>query len=181
VIAFDQRGHGESARPGSYSFELMRDDLALFIDNLDLVRPVLVGHSMGGTVAYLYVEAFPDSVEKLVIVDTPPPFPPASPWPEPDDIPEDVPFDGRVLLPIIRQLNEPDPTWWTQLANIRVPLLLIGGGSTSTIQQDKLADVIARVPSGRLVTLEGAGHSVHRSRPEQFIALVRDFLTQQSK
>jgi len=92
-----------------------------------------------------------------------------------------VPFDGRVLLPIIRQLNEPDPAWWTQLANVRIPLPLIGCGSTSKIPQEKLAEVIARVPSGRLVTLEGAGHSVHRSRPEQFIALVRDFLTQPSQ
>src|SRR5579872_292861 len=46
VIALDQRGHGGSARLGSYSFELMRDDVALFIDNLGLVRPVLIGHSM---------------------------------------------------------------------------------------------------------------------------------------
>jgi len=59
VIALDQRGHGASARPGFYSFELMRDDLARFIDNLGLLRPVLIGHSMGGTVAYLYAEAFP--------------------------------------------------------------------------------------------------------------------------
>ncbi len=180
VIALDQRGHGGSARPGSYSFELMRDDLALFIDRLGLLRPVLIGHSMGGTVAYLYAEAFPTSLQRLVIVDSPPPFPPASPWAEPEELPNDVPFDGRVLLPIIRQLNAPDPAWWAELANIQVPLLLIGGGSTSPIPQGKLAEVVARVPSGRFVTLEGAGHSVHRTRPVEFIALVREFLTEQS-
>ncbi len=59
VIALDQRGHGGSARPGSYSFEQMRGDIARLIDGLGLVRPVLIGHSMGGTVAYLYPEAFP--------------------------------------------------------------------------------------------------------------------------
>ena len=180
VIALDQRGHGGSARPGSYSFELMRDDLARFITNLGMVRPVLIGHSMGGTVAYLYAEEFPDSVRKLVIVDTPPPFPPASPWPEPEHVPEDVPFDGRVLVPIIRQLNAPDPAWWAELSKIQIQLLLIGGGSTSTIPQDKLAEVIDRVPSGRLVTLEGAGHSVRRRRPAEFIALVREFLLPRS-
>src|SRR5438046_4627518 len=67
VTALDQRGHGGSARPGAYSFELMRDDLARFIDCLGLARPVVIGHSMGGTVAYLYAEAFPDSPQKLVI------------------------------------------------------------------------------------------------------------------
>jgi esterase len=181
VIALDQRGHGGSARPDSYSFELMRDDLALFIDRLGLLRPVLIGHSMGGTVAYLYAEAFPTSVQKLVIVDTPPPFPPASPWAEPEELPGNVPFDGRVVLPIIRQLNAPDPAWWAALANIQIPLLLIGGGSTSEIPQDKLAEVIARVPSGRLVTLEGAGHSIHRTRPVEFIAVVREFLMERSE
>jgi len=144
VIALDQRGHGGSARPGRYSFELMRDDLAAFIDRLGLVHPVLIGHSMGGTVAYLYIQARPDSVGKLVIVDTPPPFPPPSPWPEPDPVPDDVPFDGRVLVPIIRQLNAPDPAWWAELAKVRIPLLLIGGGSSSPIPQDKLAEVVAR-------------------------------------
>ena len=180
VIALDQRGHGGSARPGDYTFELMRDDLAAFIDELDLVQPVLIGHSMGGTVAYLYAEAFPGSARRLVIVDTPPPFPSLSPWPEPESVLENLPFDGRVLVPIIRQLNAPDPAWWRELASIHVPLLLIGGGATSKIPQAKLAEVIAHVPSGRLVTLEGAGHSVHRTRPTEFVGLVRQFLLEQS-
>ncbi len=170
-----------SARPGLYSFELMRDDLARFVDNLGLVCPVLIGHSMGGTVAYLNAEAFSDSVRKLVIVDTPPPFPLASPWPEPDPVPDDVPFEGRVLAPIIRQLNAPDPAWWTELAKLQIPLMLIGGGSTSKIPQDKLAEVIGRIPTGRLVTSQGADHSVHRTRPAEFIALVREFLTEHSE
>ncbi len=46
VIALDQRGHGRSARPGDYSFELMRDDVAALIDELGLVQPILIGHSM---------------------------------------------------------------------------------------------------------------------------------------
>ena len=179
VIALDQRGHGGSTRPGDYSFELMRDDLTAFIDQLGLVQPILVGHSMGGSVAYLYAEAFPERVHKLVIVDTPPPFASPSPWPEPESVPEDLGFDGRVLVAIIRQLNAPDPAWWDKLATIHSPLLLIGGGSTSKIPQDKLAEVVARVPSGRLVTLEGAGHSVHRTRPAEFVALVREFLNEQ--
>jgi pimeloyl-ACP methyl ester carboxylesterase len=69
-------------------------------------------------------------------------------------------------------LNAPDPSWWDELAAIQTPLLLIGGGSTSKIPQDKLAEVIARVLAGRLVTLQGAGHSVHRTRPSEFVALV---------
>jgi len=59
VIALDQRGHGGSARPGAYGFELMRDDLAALVDALSLGRIGMIGHSMGGVVAYLYAEAHP--------------------------------------------------------------------------------------------------------------------------
>src|ERR1700693_3604121 len=44
IFALDQRGHGESARPGRYSFELMRDDLKAFADALLLDRFTLIGH-----------------------------------------------------------------------------------------------------------------------------------------
>ena len=174
VIALDQRGHGGSAQPGNYSFELMRDDLAALIETVGSAAPVLVGHSMGGTVAYLYAEAFPGRVGQLIIEDTPPPF--ASHIPEPDEMPRDLPFDGRVVLPLIRQLNAPDPAWWDRLPFIEAPLLIIGGGSASHIPQDKLADVVARVRHGRLVTIDGAGHHVHSTRPAEFVWAVRTFL-----
>lgn len=175
VIALDQRGHGRSARPGVYSFELMRDDLAALMGRLGLIKPVLVGHSMGGSVAYLYAEAYPERVQRLVIEDTPPPFP--SNLAEPTEIPEDLPFDGRVLVSLIRQLNAPDPAWWDDLPNIEAPVLVIGGGPTSHIPQDKLADVVARVRDGQLVTVDGAGHRVHRTRPTEFLNAVRAFLS----
>jgi len=58
-FALDLRGHGRSAHPGRYSFELMRDDVIAFLDALDVGRCVLVGHSMGGAVAILLAEAAP--------------------------------------------------------------------------------------------------------------------------
>ena len=175
VIALDQRGHGRSGRPGTYSFELMRDDLAALADALGFERFGLVGHSMGGTVAYLYAEAHPERVWRLILEDTPPPYP--SNWPEPTEIPDDLPFDGHLLRPIVRQLNAPDPAWWDRLRDITAPVLVVGGGATSHIPQDKLEDVVARVPDGRLVTIEGAGHRVHETHPAAFVAAVREFLT----
>src|SRR3954468_9930693 len=56
VLAPDQRGHGDSEHTAEYSFELLRDDLYRLVDALDLRRFVLVGHSMGGTVAALFAE-----------------------------------------------------------------------------------------------------------------------------
>ncbi|HEX7745284.1 MAG TPA: alpha/beta fold hydrolase [Micromonosporaceae bacterium] len=52
VFAVDLRGHGSSDRPGTYTFELTRDDVLAVLDHLGLRRVTLLGHSMGGTVAY---------------------------------------------------------------------------------------------------------------------------------
>jgi esterase len=75
VLVLDQRGHGRSEWTAQYSFALMRDDVAAFVDALALPSVDLVGHSMGGTIAYLYGVAQPAALRRLVIVDTAPPDP----------------------------------------------------------------------------------------------------------
>ncbi|BCJ74393.1 hypothetical protein CS0771_39370 [Catellatospora sp. IY07-71] len=51
VYVLDLRGHGASDRPGSYSFELMRDDVIGFLDALSLSGVALVApEPMGFTV-----------------------------------------------------------------------------------------------------------------------------------
>jgi non-heme chloroperoxidase len=48
AIAYDQRGCGRSPDPGTGNdFDTLADDLAALIDQLDLRRVVLVGHSIG--------------------------------------------------------------------------------------------------------------------------------------
>lgn len=81
-VAITLRGHGTSSRPGRYSFELMRDDVLDVLDVLDLRDVVLVGHSMGGVVAYLVAQIQPGRVSRLVVEDVPPPFPRIRPMPE---------------------------------------------------------------------------------------------------
>jgi len=82
VLVLDQRGHGQSDWTAQYSFALMRDDLAAFVDAVGLRSVDLVGHSMGGTIAYLYAIAEPAPLRRLVIVDTAPPDPGSWPYAE---------------------------------------------------------------------------------------------------
>lgn len=175
VLALDQRGHGGSARPGTYSFELMSEDLRLFADSLGLERFTLLGHSMGGTVSYLFAETHPSRIERLVVEDTPPPF-----QDKPLDIPsepsEPLPFDFLVVPSIFHQLNEPNPEWWARLTDIVSPTLIVGGGSTSHIPQAKLREVSALIPDCELVTIEDAGHGVHFVKPANFIDVLTRFL-----
>jgi esterase len=176
VLALDQRGHGESVRPGEYSFELMRDDLLRFVDVLRLGPFSLIGHSMGGTVAFLFAEEWPERIERLVIEDTPPPRGPGTMPEVPDEPSAPVPFDWRLLRPMLRQLNEPDPRWWERLPAITAPTLLLGGGPTSHVPQAMLGEVARAMPDCRLVTIDGAGHDIHGSRPEEFLEPVLLFL-----
>jgi proline iminopeptidase len=56
VVFVDLRGHGRSGRddPDRWSFELCADDLRALCDALGIVRPIVLGHSMGGFVVMLY-------------------------------------------------------------------------------------------------------------------------------
>lgn len=72
VVAFDWRGHGESAWVPDGAYYHFMDyvaDLASLVERLVPGPLHLVGHSMGGTAAALYAGAFPDRVEKLILLE----------------------------------------------------------------------------------------------------------------
>jgi esterase len=178
VLAPDQRGHGRSDRPGKYAFELMADDVVAMTDDLHVSRGAVVGHSMGGSVAFDLVERYPERVERLVIEDTPPP---RVGW-NFGDPPEEKPagwtgdHDYRAVVALVKQINNPDPRWWEDLAKISVPTFIIGGGSTSHVDQVELAEVAALIPDAQIVTFEGAGHNVHGTRLREYLEVVTPFL-----
>ena len=74
VRALDLRGHGDSewADPPEYSYEHYASELAEVVEKLDLRDFVLMGHSMGGIVALMYITAYPGRAAKLVVVDSSP-------------------------------------------------------------------------------------------------------------
>ena len=175
VIAPHQRGFGPGQRLGEYSFESMRDDVLALADALALERFSLVGHSMGGSVAYLVAEQSPWRINRLVIEDTPPPWGSVMPDPAPEP-PRPVAFDWEAWRGIARQLKHPDPRWWADLPTISCPTMIVGGGETSHIPQEMLARVARLIPNARHETIASAGHNVHAARFLDFIALVVPFL-----
>lgn len=70
VVAVDLRGHGKGDKPHEdYSMHLFADDLAFLCRELQLEKPVVVGHSMGGVVAFAFAERYPDLPSAIVTVD----------------------------------------------------------------------------------------------------------------
>ena len=71
-IAPDARGHGRSdhAPPGSdYHFPDYLSDLDGILDQLQVSSVLLLGHSMGGTVASLYAGVRPERIKALGVVE----------------------------------------------------------------------------------------------------------------
>ncbi len=72
VWALDQRGHGLSEWAEEYSRSTMADDLVAWLETVGLESPIVMGHSMGATVALLAAARRPDLVGRLVIIDVAP-------------------------------------------------------------------------------------------------------------
>ena len=75
AIAIDQRGHGESSKPGCcYAPQDFAADVVAFMDARQIKAATIVGHSMGGVVAQLVAIRSPERVSGLVIVGSSPSF-----------------------------------------------------------------------------------------------------------
>ncbi len=70
VVAYDQRGHGRSSKPGSgYGRERTAADALEVIRGLRLGRPIVVGHSWGASVALEVASRWPRRVRGIVLLD----------------------------------------------------------------------------------------------------------------
>jgi pimeloyl-ACP methyl ester carboxylesterase len=72
VYAVDLRNHGRSPWAEPMTYSEMVDDLRLFLDEHDLERASILGHSLGGKTAMLFALLYGQMVESLVVVDIAP-------------------------------------------------------------------------------------------------------------
>ncbi|MBN8996018.1 MAG: alpha/beta hydrolase [Rhizobiales bacterium] len=71
VVAPDLRGHGASDAPdGAYSMQVFSDDLLWLAGELCLERPIVIGHSMGGIVAFDLAVRHPETVAAIAMIDS---------------------------------------------------------------------------------------------------------------
>ncbi|XP_044748991.1 protein ABHD11-like [Coccinella septempunctata] len=69
IIALDARNHGDSPHHPRHTYEALSSDLKAFLNNLDIGKASLLGHSMGGGTAMSFSLKHPEIVEKLVVCD----------------------------------------------------------------------------------------------------------------
>jgi pimeloyl-ACP methyl ester carboxylesterase len=79
VIAVDLRGVGGSAASaGGYDAANMAEDVHQLAERLHLGHVYLVGHDIGGMVAYAFVRRYPETSRGAMIIDAP--LPGIGPW-----------------------------------------------------------------------------------------------------
>jgi pimeloyl-ACP methyl ester carboxylesterase len=77
VYAADMRGYNLSCKPEdpeAYRMRHLLGDILGLIERLELAPLTLVGHDWGGIVSWAFALKYPELLDRLVIIDAPPPF-----------------------------------------------------------------------------------------------------------
>lgn len=69
VFLVDQRNHGLSPQTDEFTYTLLAEDLYHFINEHTLMKPAIIGHSMGGKAAMNFAVQHSTMVSKLIVVD----------------------------------------------------------------------------------------------------------------
>lgn len=188
----DLRGHGRSDyRDGAFSFDAMRDDVRALIDREQLVRPHLVGFSMGAELLLSLELRHPGTARSLVLIGPSTGCPPdrggyGSITDDPPHWPQSLrrlhvehhgPDHWRTLFRLIagswgERPEAPDDV----LRTIRCPVLVVQGDAEVPYKKRQAEALVAAAPDARLEVVAGADHPVHVQQADAVNELVRDFL-----
>ncbi|MDR3447097.1 MULTISPECIES: alpha/beta hydrolase [unclassified Dyella] len=195
VIAPDLRGHGRSERTSTYALMDFEQDLIALLDALNLSQLSLVGHSLGGHLALKLATHQPERIRRVVVEATPVPpqdaadaaaIASAQPGPAWRRSLQLVGlgrllrlvflrrFDLRATRSVLPELRVPMPDWWSRLATLQTPCLLLAGHDDGLVTK-RLPLLAARLPQATARSL-GVGHRLHSEHTEAFLAEVLPFL-----
>lgn len=74
VVVPDLRGYNDSDKPESgYDLDTLSQDIQGLIQRLGYTKAHIVGHDCGGAIAWNLAQKFPESVNRLAILNAPPP------------------------------------------------------------------------------------------------------------
>jgi pimeloyl-ACP methyl ester carboxylesterase len=212
IVMFDARGHGLSDPPTpSDPPDVQVEDLAGLIKELKLVRPILMGHSMGSSSVARFAAKYPD-VARAVILEDPGLVRPAA---SPAGAATQTPEQRRATILTRNNTTEEDlvagciknsPKWgrsecefWAPskrrhhpgtvqnvpsalppvgelFPKIAAPTLILKADAQGDLRKQN-EEVASRLPRGKIVHIEGAGHNVRRENKAQTIEVMKAFLS----
>lgn len=202
IFVLDMPGHGDSDPQGdTLTMEDLTRGLAALVEEISQGEAVtLIGNSMGGWVASLYTLENPESVEKLILVNS-------AGWlhflqrevvmPSTADAYRDklnlmmgdkAPNLPEWLLTKMAQKSEPrhedlfndviqgDHLMNNQAQNIEKHVYLVWGSNDGLFSMDYARKVEASLPQTSFYTIQGGGHLPHYVEPEKFAWVIKNIL-----
>lgn len=201
AFALSQRGHGDADRPASgYRPRDFAEDLAMFMDALDIGQAVIAGHSMGSYAAQRFAIDHPERVLGLVLMGS------FTNWLENPVVTEfwedalstlvdpvdpgfmrefqESPLMEPAFLDTVvnEALKVPARVWreaWRalmeadhagELGKIEAPTLIVWGEEDELIPRGEQDTLAAAIAGSRLEVYPGVGHGLHWDAPERFAA-----------
>ncbi len=174
VLVYSRYGHGKSERlTEKRSVDFMHREAKVVLPELlrqfVIQRPILLGHSDGGSIALIYAGTWPERVRGLVLE-------------APHVFVEDVSIQS---ITAIRKLGwndiwlDPQFRNWNiekYLAAITCPTLVIQGENDEHGTLAQVAAIQRRVPATQSLILPLCGHSPHRDQPSLTLDAISKFI-----
>lgn len=190
----DLVGFGRTACPGPMPHpQELADLLAAWMIELNAPPAHLVGHSMGGQIALHLAASHPQTVDRLVLVDSAGIPRPRTPgqimrfaadiapiwrWGDPRFLPtilgDALTAGPRTIARAASHILDDDVR--PLLEHIRVPTLILWGDRDRWIPIEHGEALAREMPDARLVVMAGAGHNPMVDRPGDFNRIVLEFL-----
>jgi pimeloyl-ACP methyl ester carboxylesterase len=67
---------------------------------------------------------------------------------------------------------------WDDVANVKVPMLLIRGGTSGVVSDDDVEELRRRKPDAEVLTVDGAGHSIQGDKPVELARILEELLAE---
>ena len=72
VYLIDLRNHGRSSHSDDFNYDVMCGDVLEYMEDNNIIKPIILGHSLGGKVAMKFAFLHPYKIEKLIVADMAP-------------------------------------------------------------------------------------------------------------
>ena len=196
VLAYSRYGHGNSekqAEKRKVSFMHHEGEVVLpqLLDKLGIARPILLGHSDGGSVSLIFAGRYPERPQALIL-EAPHVF--VEEFGLASIRAAKVAFETTDFRSkLARYHTHVDKTFWAwndiwldpefpkwniepYLDTIRCPVLCIQGEDDEYGTRLQVETIVADVPGAELVMLPQCGHSPHRDQREAALAKMAEFV-----
>lgn len=196
TLVYSRRGHGRSstltrARAPDFMHDEASVVLPALLETLGIERPVLFGHSDGGSIALIHAASAGASVAGVIAL---------APHVKVEDLTVASIERARVAYEttdlrtrLARHHDDVDSTFfgWNRiwldpefrdwnierlLPGIACPVLAIQGRGDEYGTLDQIESIRRQLPATELLVLEDCGHSPHRDQPAAILAATRDFM-----